>query len=88
MNKFIKDPDSILDYTIDWSDWLGSDTIISSNWTVPTGITQGSVSNTDTATTIWLSGGVVGKTYSVVNRIETAGGRTDDRTITIVIREK
>ena len=30
--KFIKDPDAVLDYQADWSDWLGDDTISSSSW--------------------------------------------------------
>ena len=87
-NKFIKDPDAVLDYTVDWSDWLGSDTISSSSWTVPSGITKDSDSNTDTTATIWLSSGKNGKTYEIVNRIVTAGGRTDDRTIIIEVMDK
>lgn len=88
MNKFIKDPDAVLDYSIDWSDWLGSDTISTSTWEVDSGITEDSNSNTDTVTTIWLSGGTAGKKYELTNRITTTGGRTDDRTIIIVVRNK
>ena len=87
-NKFIKDPDAVLDYTVDWSDWLGSDTIQTSAWIVPTGITEDSNSNTTTTATIWLSGGTRGKKYEIVNRIVTAGSRTDDRTIEIVVKDK
>lgn len=82
---FFKDPNAVLDYTIDWSTWLGSDTISSSDWVVDSGITENSASNTTTAATIWLSGGTAGTAYAVTNRIVTAGGRTEDRTLTIVV---
>jgi hypothetical protein len=85
---FLKDPNAILDYQIDWSPWLGADTITTSVWTLPSGITQQSAANTTTTATIWLSGGTVGTKYLVTNRITTAGGRTDDRTITINVKEQ
>lgn len=85
---FDKDPDAILDYMIDWTAWLGSDTISSSTWTVTTGITKVSSVNTTTTATVWLSGGTLAATYNVTNRIVTAGGRTDDRTIVIRIKTK
>jgi len=87
-NEFTKDPNAVLDYIWDWSDWLGSDTISSSTVTAPTGLTVDSESNTTTTATVWLSGGTAGEDYDVVNRIITAGGRTEDRTITIQVRER
>lgn len=85
---FLKDPNAILDYQINWATWLGTDTISSSSWTAPTGITKVSDTSTTTTTTIWLSGGTAGASYEVVNRIVTAGGRTEDRSITIRIEER
>lgn len=85
---FVKDPDAILDYKVDWATWLGSDTISAVTWTVPTGITQTAVSNTTTAVTIWLRGGTVGTTYEVACKITTAGGRTDERTIEISVVQR
>lgn len=82
-DSFLKDPNAVLDYQIDWSTWLGSDTIASSSWVIPTGITEDSDSNTTTTATVWLSGGTAGTTYTVTNRIVTAGGRTEDRSLTI-----
>lgn len=81
--QFDKDPDSRLDYIVDWSDWLDSDTITASTWTPATGITVTTSSNTTTTTTVWLSGGTLGATYKVVNHITTAAGRQDDRTLVI-----
>ena len=86
--RFAKDPQAVLDYQIDWSAWLGVDTIASSTWTVPTGITKTLDTKTTTATTIWLSSGTAGLVYSVVNTIVTAGGRTQDQTIYISIEER
>jgi len=91
-SRFKKDPDATLDYQINWSDWLDTDTISASSWIVPTGLTEGTGalagSFTDTVTTVWLSSGVVATVYSVVNRITTTAGRIDDRTIKITIKEK
>lgn len=85
-----KDPDEILDYTIDWTPRLGTggDVIVSSTWISPTGITVVIDSFTDTHTTIWLSGGSLAATYSFVNRITTAGGRTMDQTVRLKIKTK
>lgn len=82
---FTKDPDAKLDFTLDWALFLGADTIATSAWTLPSGITQSSPapSNTATTTTIWLTGGTLGLEYELVNRITTAGARTDDRTLRI-----
>jgi hypothetical protein len=88
MKSFTKDPDATLDYTIDWSLWLGTDTISTAVWTVPTGITKTAESHTTTLTTIWLSGGTVDAEYQVTCRITTAGGRIDDRTITIDVHQR
>ena len=85
---FTKDPDAVLDYAIDWSRWLGSDTIQTSTWTVPSGLTEVSSEHTSTTVTIWLSGGTAGQTYTVTNRIVTAGGRTDERSIYIRVEQR
>jgi len=73
---------------VDWSAWLEDDTIATSTWEVPTGITKDSDDKTDSTATIWVSGGVVTKTYSLVNRITTAGGRTADKTVKFKITDK
>jgi len=85
---FTKDPDAVLDYAIDWSRWLGSDTIQTSTWTVPPGLTEVTSSHTTTTATIWLSGGTAGETYTVTNRIVTAGGRTDERSIYLRVEQR
>ena len=85
---FDKDPDAVLDYAVDWEDWLGGDTIASSSWTVPAGITKDSDTHDDTTATVWVSGGAAGETYRLVNHIETAAGREEDRSIFIVVKQR
>lgn len=85
---FEKDPDAILDYQINWATWLSTDTIGTSTWTVPTGITKVSDTNTTTTATIWLSGGTADTDYRLVNRITTANGRTEERSIWVKVRNQ
>lgn len=83
-----KDPHAVVDYTINWARHLVADTISTSTWTVPSGITKDSDSKTSQTTTVWLSGGTDRQKYSLVNRIVTAAGRTLDQTIKISVRER
>jgi len=83
-----KDPAEVLDYTIDWEALLDGDTITTSEWTVDTGITKDSDSNTSTLAIIWISGGTVDKQYTLTNTIVTAGGRTRVRSIAINVIER
>lgn len=85
---FIKDPDAVLDYTINWAAWLDGDTISTSTWTVADGITIDSEAETTTTTTVWFSGGTVGQDYNATNHIVTVAGREDDRTICIRVRQQ
>ena len=89
-----KDPGATLNYGIDWQDddtpWLATgDSIASSTWTVPSGITKESDSSTSTTTTIKISGGTLGAVYDLVNRITTSvSGEIDERTIRITIGDR
>lgn len=88
LGNLTKDPNAALDYAIDWHAWLSGDTIATSTWTVPTGITKTSDTHDTTTATVWLSGGSVGQTYQLTNTITTAGGRTDERTFQLTIQDK
>lgn len=85
---FAKDPDATLDYIVDWSDWLSTDTISTSTWTVPTGVTKVTDTKTDTSATIWVSGGTAGTNYALANKIVTAAGRTEEKSITLRVRQQ
>lgn len=87
--RFSKDPGAVLDYMWDWSDWLATgDTIDSALITAATGITLDSSTNTTTTATAWLSGGTAGQAYDVACKVVTVDGRTDERTIRIVVEER
>ena len=89
MTTFIKDPDAVLDYSIEWSKWLAGDQIQTSAWSVSDpAIEAADDSNTATRTTVWLSGGVAGQSYTVTNRITTSGGRTDDRSFVVQVEDR
>lgn len=89
MSNFVKDPDAVLDYTVDWSSWLASgETISTSVFTVGSGITKDSESNTTTAGTVWLSGGTAGVAYTVTHQITTSESRTDERSFVVEVKER
>lgn len=88
--QFNKDPDADLDYACDWSGWLvDGDTISESTWILPDGATL--TAHTDSFTTthaiVWFRGGTLGQNYSVVNRVSTAQGRTEDQTVAVYIQQ-
>lgn len=106
------DPNAVLDYSVDWKykspasratgtnpdGWLAAgETISSSTWTVPTGLTQLGPATSPTApapsqvdgkATIWLTGGTAGDTYKLTNKIVTSAGRTDERSIQIDVKNR
>lgn len=67
-----KTPNEILDWGIKWDDWLyEGEEILSSIWYVPAGLVGGVETITPGITGITLSGGTLGKTYKLTNRITT-----------------
>ncbi len=88
-----KDPDAVLDYRWDWTDYLGEDTITDVEFLTYTGtddpdaVAVDSYDNDETSATAVLSGGVAGLKYRVTCRITTAGGITDDRSLYLTIKE-
>jgi hypothetical protein len=83
-----KDPNAILDYTFDWTAWLGVDDISSATFQATAGLTVATSSATLKKATVWISGGEAGKTYLVTCHITSAGGRQEDRTIQLNVSER
>lgn len=83
-----KDPNDSSTHAIDWALFLGVDTIQSVAWTLQSGITQASASNTTTTTTITLSGGTLGSDYLVTARITTASGRSETASLLVKVRDQ
>lgn len=85
-----KDPDATLKYGINWSDYLDTEQILSSEWIAEGAIVIESDSYDLQSTAVMLSGGTAGTRYKVTNRITytgTGGNETDDRTIIVPVRE-
>lgn len=87
-----KDPDAVLDYSVDWGLWLGDDTVLASEWRLETSgprpVAKVSDSHSSTVATIWIKNGIAGGRYRATNRIRTVGGRTDSRTIEIPVEQR
>lgn len=82
-----EDMQDTLDYTIDWSKWLGTDTIIGVVWTVPVGITKSAESNTTTTATVWLSAPALNSNYTISCKITTAAGRIKKHSFIVIAVE-
>lgn len=82
-----KDPDAVLDYAFDWSDWLAEGETISSHQILVDGVTLDSDSRAGDIVVAWLSGGTTGFA-SATCRVTTSEARTDDRTITLRVRDR
>lgn len=84
-----KDPQEVIDYTVDWAAELGTGEQISGTpvWTVPSGITKDSQANTTTTATVWLSGGTAGNEYEIACKISTnnSPARTHEKTIVVPV---
>ena len=91
MANFIKDPQSKLDYSVDWSDWLASgEEIATSTWQSLDGLVIETSGFTGTFAVVWVSGGTAGTTYRLTNTMTTnnSPARIDQRTITIKVQER
>ena len=86
--RVLQDPSDNLDYTFDWTDWLGGDTIVASSWVVTAGLNEGANANTTTSATVWLSGGTAGTSYVATNTIITAAARTANRSFNIDVVDR
>jgi SPP1 family predicted phage head-tail adaptor len=90
--EIIKDPQSVLEYTIDWAPTMAesspSDTISESSWAADNGMTVDSNSNTTNTTTVWVSGGTAMRYALLVNTIVTGVPRTHERTIVVKLQNR
>ncbi len=90
------DPDARLPYRWDWGaadlmgkTWLDGDTITAATVvSSDPSVTVSQVTHTDTTVTAWAEGGTEGKAVDLTCHITTAGGRQDDRTMTLSVQER
>jgi len=96
------DPDEVADFSVDWSRFLGTDTIATVVWQI-NGFTVTSYqslnnvagelmliqpTNTDTLATARFSSGIAGTRYKITCRITTAAGKTFERKIFLTVRNR
>jgi len=98
-----KDKDEVVDYSVDWSRFLGSDTISAVTWYIDNasgiktqvsdadtvdGIQFVQGTNTNTVATIRLGLGTNNKRYKITCKITTLGALQYERSILLRVREK
>ena len=94
----VKDPAAIINYTVDWSDWLPTTSNIStSTWTIST-VTGDSgnalakvsdgISGANKYTYIEVQKGTDGNTYVAKNTVVTTDGTTDVRRFRIRVQDR
>lgn len=93
MSFLLKDPDAVLDYSVDWgAEYLLGDIIAESNWLViPDEIDGVSVVGSDfdaTTSTVKAAGGLPGRIYKLVNEVVLDTGRIDSRSIVLRVEKR
>lgn len=89
IGSFSKQAVEVLDYDVDYSDWLTpGDNVLSADTQVePQGLTVDAVFVNDPRIKIWLSGGADGATYKLTVTTHTADGRVKQDEIKIKIKD-
>lgn len=92
MSFYLKDPNSEVEYGIDWAVYLGGETIVASSWSVvpqeADGIVVDAQGFSPTRSAATLAGGIAGRVYSISNHVTLASGRSDDRSITLRVEQR
>lgn len=94
--SIIKDPNAVLDYTFDWTDWLDDipDTILSAAVVIDSQAEGGDATVNSIsivglkAVVAWVQGGTVNTKVALRCRITTNGARIEDRTVYLNIKER
>jgi hypothetical protein len=84
---FTKDADETLDFSFNYAPKLGEDTILTSVFSLPDGLSLVSQSNDTDSATIFVSGGSAGRIYRIENTITTAGGREYEKTLYVQVTD-
>jgi len=98
-----KDPNELLDYSVDWSRWLGATTISTVVWYIDNasgvktvavsgqsinGLIPVSFTNTNSVSTIYLGAGTNNTEYKISCAITTVAGTAAERVVKIKIKEE
>ena len=89
VDPYIKDPDSIRTFGIDWTAFLNGLNFGSSVWSVTNGTVLIDSNTTSTVySLVLLSGGTVGEKCVLRNRVTRSDGEREDQTIYVKIKQK
>lgn len=93
MTLLLKDPQAVLDYSVDWgTEYLLGDLIADSQWSVepdePAGVTIVGNDFDATTSTVKAGGGLPGKLYRLVNDVVLQSGRTDRRSVVLRVENR
>jgi hypothetical protein len=98
-----KDPDEVLDYSIDWSRYLDTDQLNTVTWycedadgvktlfldaVVINGLQRISASNSTTVSTLQLGLGDNNTTYNIYCAITTVAGRSTERKVRLKVKQR
>lgn len=88
LGKFIKQPAEILDYDVDFSDWLAdrNDTPLSYTAEATAGITIDGSARTGNVIKVLLSGGTAGR-YKITVRLTTDAGLVKEAEFIVTVKE-
>ena len=89
----MKDPDAVLDYSVDWgAEYLLGDILAESEWSVvPDEIDGVSIVGSDfdaTTSTVKAAGGLPGRIYKLLNEVVLDTGRIDSRSIVLRVEKR
>lgn len=96
LGKTVKDPNAVVPYSIDWTDWISDlqgQSVSSASWAVDSppdaALTLGASSLSGSVASVVVSGGTVGRSYSLRCRITTSpSSYVDDRTIVVRVENR
>lgn len=93
MTLLLKDPESVLDYAVDWgADYLADDVLTESSWTVfpaeAGGVSILSNRFEIKSSAVQVGGGNAGRVYRLTNHVVTAEGREDSRSIMLRVEKR
>lgn len=87
--QFTKQPIEVLDYDVDYSNWLSTgDSIQSATASIsPPGLTLSNVQVNGSIAKIWLSGGANDTLYKVTVNLTTTGGRISQEEFYVFVKD-
>ncbi|WP_017672466.1 hypothetical protein [Blastomonas sp. AAP53] len=93
MSLFVKDPDSRIDYRVDWgAAYLGANLIAASQWQVTPqhegGMAIAASGHDGLSAVVTLTGGRAGASYALTNRVTLTNGEIDERSVAVRVEQR